>query len=128
IPKGQARKLVPKYIGPFKILAEVEPGSAYKLELPADMLRRRIHPTFNANLLRLHVANDDARFPSRSWEQVTQISLGSGTREIAEIVGFKKGDNGFIFYCKWSDKHITEEALEKVRELPAFADYCDAMG
>ncbi|KZV86457.1 hypothetical protein EXIGLDRAFT_752800 [Exidia glandulosa HHB12029] len=125
---GHARKLVPKYIGPFEILAEVEPGSAYKLDIPPDMVKRRIHPTFNANLLRKHVENDDARFPGRSWEQVTQITLGSGTREIAEIVGFKKGPEGPIFYCKWSDKHITEENLEKVRDLPAFADYCDAMG
>ncbi|KZV89705.1 hypothetical protein EXIGLDRAFT_582451, partial [Exidia glandulosa HHB12029] len=128
IPKGHARKLVPKYIGPFEILEVMEHGSAYKLDLPPDMTKRRIHPTFNANLLRLHVANDDERFPSRTWEQVTQISLGTTNREITEIVGFKKGDNGFIFYCRWSDKHVTEEALEKVRELPVFAEYCDTMG
>lgn len=128
IPKGLKRKLVPKYIGPLEILKEIEPGSAYMLKLPPDMARRKIHPTFNADLLRPYIQNDDLRFPGRTWNHVTSIPLEGGTKQIAEIVGFKKSGEDFIFYCKWSDKHITEEGLEKVKGLPALFEYCDIMG
>ncbi len=43
LPKARARKLVPKYLGPFRISAEIDPGSAYRLELSAELKRKGIH-------------------------------------------------------------------------------------
>lgn len=34
LPKKRAQKLVPKFIGPYRILEEVSKGASYKLELP----------------------------------------------------------------------------------------------
>lgn len=59
LPKGRARKLVPKYIGPYKIKAIKSPGASYELELPRELQIRGIHPVFHASLLRPHVPSDD---------------------------------------------------------------------
>ena len=69
-PKGRARKLMPKYLGPFKILKTVEDGAAYQLELSKELKTRGIHDVFHASLLRPHVPNDDRRFPGRMPEQI----------------------------------------------------------
>lgn len=49
------QKLLPKYIGPFKILEKIG-KTAYKLQLPESM---RIHPVFHASLL--HEYKSDGR-------------------------------------------------------------------
>jgi hypothetical protein len=128
IPKERVRKLVPKYIGPFKIIQVVVPGATFKLELPPDMVKRRIYDTFHADLLRPHVENDDQRFPGRTWEHITYVPLEGVNNVIEEILGYKKIGDKFIFYALWSDKHITEEPLESVSDSTAFADYCEAKG
>ena len=48
LPKARAWKLMPKYIGPYKILVCNRENSHYMLELPEDLLKRRIHATFHA--------------------------------------------------------------------------------
>ena len=58
LPKGLARKLAPKYIGPFLIIEEVTPGLTFKLDLPSDLKQRGIHPVFHSSLLRIHNANN----------------------------------------------------------------------
>ena len=58
----QSRKLLPKFIGPFKVLQVVNRNS-YKLELP-DMYKR-LHPVFNISRLRPYRANDSTVFPNR---------------------------------------------------------------
>ena len=39
IPKGQASKLVPKYVGPYKVLQAYPETSNYMLELPSELIR-----------------------------------------------------------------------------------------
>ena len=62
LPKGTARKLVPKYVGPFRILKDFDNGS-FRLALPARLKQRGIHDVFHSSLLRIHVPNDDRLFP-----------------------------------------------------------------
>ncbi|EJD39927.1 ribonuclease H-like protein, partial [Auricularia subglabra TFB-10046 SS5] len=52
LARTKSRKLVPRYIGPYKILKEVTPGASYTLELPPELKKRCLHPTFHASLLR----------------------------------------------------------------------------
>ncbi|KAG2756544.1 hypothetical protein P692DRAFT_201671073, partial [Suillus brevipes Sb2] len=47
--------------------------NAFLLDLPASLKQRGIHPAFHAHLLRLHVPNDDRRFPGRQIEQVSDL-------------------------------------------------------
>ncbi len=63
LPKGHARKLAPKFIGPYKIISANTQTSTYKLELPNKLWKCNIHPKFHASLLRPHITNDDALFP-----------------------------------------------------------------
>ena len=56
---------MPKYIGPYEVLSCDKDKSYYTLTLPDELLKRWIHPTFHAKLLRPAVPNDDVRFPGR---------------------------------------------------------------
>ena len=52
LPKRRARKLMPKYIGPYRVTVSHPNESTYTLELPEELKARRIHPTFHASRLR----------------------------------------------------------------------------
>ena len=65
LPKGQVSKLMPKYIGPYKVLQAYPETSNYTLELPSELIRRRVHPKFHVGLLRPHESNNDTLFPNR---------------------------------------------------------------
>ncbi|KAJ3478071.1 hypothetical protein NLI96_g10013 [Meripilus lineatus] len=47
LPKGRAHKLLPKFIGPYKILEGSPESSNYTLELPKELKDRGIHPRFH---------------------------------------------------------------------------------
>ena len=63
LPKGRARKLVPKYIGPYKVVKAHNEASTVTLELPLALVAQQISPTFHAGLIRKFVANHDELFP-----------------------------------------------------------------
>jgi hypothetical protein len=60
--KGQSGKLLPKFIGPFKI-TRVAGRNAYQLQLPESL--KRLHPVFNISRLRAYKPNDLVKFPAR---------------------------------------------------------------
>jgi hypothetical protein len=64
MPKGRASKLVPRYVRPYKVTKAIPSSSNYRLELPAELVRR-IHPRFHVSLLRPHQPNNDALFLNR---------------------------------------------------------------
>jgi hypothetical protein len=64
IPKGRARKLAPKFIGPYQILEDYK-NDTFKLNLSSELKQRGLHLSFHAHLLRIHIPNDDRRFPGR---------------------------------------------------------------
>ena len=51
LPKGRARKLVPKYIGPYKVVKAHNEASTVTLELPPALVAPRISPTFHTGLV-----------------------------------------------------------------------------
>ena len=63
LPKGQAKKLLPKFIGLYKIVEAHTAASTVTLDLPPELTARRVHPTFHTSLIWAHVPNDDGRFP-----------------------------------------------------------------
>ena len=52
LPKGRARKLLPKYVGPMKIVAKNPATDNYTLELPQQLKDRRISPMTMGSSLR----------------------------------------------------------------------------
>ena len=59
LPKGRAKKLQPKYIGPYKVVEAHIAASTVKLELPPELTAQWVHPTFHVSLVRAHVPNND---------------------------------------------------------------------
>lgn len=49
MPKGRARKLLPKYIGPYKIIQVMPETSNYTLKLPPELASRGIRPVFHVS-------------------------------------------------------------------------------
>ena len=60
--KGLARKLIPKYIGPYKIIKDFN-NQSFQIELPSHLKQRGIHDVFHSSLLQIHTPNDDHLFP-----------------------------------------------------------------
>lgn len=128
LPKARARKLIPKYIGPFPIVKVVEPGASYKLELSNDLKKRGIHPVFHASLLRIHIPNDDRRFPGR---QLSQIPGFGGRQEewaVDRILSHTGQGEDALFEVLWVSGDVTWLTMGEVRHLEAFTAYCEAMG
>ena len=63
LPKGRAHKLLPKFLGPYKIVEAHQEVSTYQLELPEELSAWGIFPKFHASLPRPHTPNDETLFP-----------------------------------------------------------------
>ena len=66
LPKGRVRKLVPKYIGPYKVVKAHNEASTVILELPLALIAQQISPTFHMGLIQKSIANNDKLFPK--WD------------------------------------------------------------
>ena len=51
LPKGRARKLVLKYIGPYKVVKAHNEASTVTLELPPVLIAQQISPMFHMGLV-----------------------------------------------------------------------------
>ena len=65
LPKGRARKLVPKYIGPYKVVKAHNEAITVTLKLPPVLIAQQISPTFHMGLIQKFVTNNDKLFPRR---------------------------------------------------------------
>jgi hypothetical protein len=90
LPKGKTCKLVPKYIGPFKVTKVLVPGTTYRLELPDDLEACGIHNAFHVSLLRVYIPNCDTRFPGRQIEQLA--AFGTANEECIRKMSKTRGD------------------------------------
>ncbi len=65
LPKGQAKKLLPLFIGPYEVLRAHPGTSTYTLRLPPELEVWGIHPTFHVSQLATHEPNDLLLFPGQ---------------------------------------------------------------
>jgi hypothetical protein len=63
LPKGRATKLLPKYIGLFKVLEAHQSTSSYRVELPTLLHAQNLHDRLHRSKLCHYHANNDALFP-----------------------------------------------------------------
>ena len=103
-PKGLARKLLPKFLGPYKILQSYG-NFSFKLDLPSHLNWRSILNVFHASLLRIHIPNDDRLFPGRMDTQVT----GPDDDEWAvdKILSHHGAQTDATFEIQWKSGDIT---------------------
>lgn len=129
LPKNRARKLAPKYVGPYRVTRAHPETSSYTLELPDDLVRRRVHPTFHSALLRPHEANDDALFPGREARKFYDFGApDDGEWMVDEIVGHRWKGRAVEFLVHWTLGDHTWEPLANCEELQALDDYLALMG
>lgn len=50
LPRGSARKLVPKFIGPYKVIEDYK-NNSYKLDLPDRLKQCGVHPVLRLSYL-----------------------------------------------------------------------------
>jgi hypothetical protein len=63
LPKGHVQKLLPLFVGPYLVVKAHPNSSTYTLELPPELVKCNIHPTFHVSRIHMHIPNDDVRFP-----------------------------------------------------------------
>ena len=59
LPKHRAQKLMPKFVGPYKVLKAMNNSSNITIELPQEFKDRRINPTFHTRLVQPYIINKD---------------------------------------------------------------------
>lgn len=73
LPKGLARKLAPKYIGPYRIVHNFG-NSSFQLDLPVSLQHCGIHDVFfHASLLCVHEPNNDRLFLGHFDTQIFKL-------------------------------------------------------
>jgi hypothetical protein len=126
-PKGLARKLVPKYIGPYKILQDYG-NQSFRLELPSHLKQRGVHDVFHASLLRIHHPNDDRLFPGRLDNQIGGAIEPEGEWAVDKILSHSGSKEDSLFEIKWKAGDITWLPYAEISHLQALTDYLEVLG
>lgn len=127
IPKGLARKLVPKYIGPYPIIRDFG-NNSFELDLPTDLKKRTVHPIFHALLLHVHIPNDDRLFPGRHHSQVGFTLKPDGEWKVRSVINHKGCGKDAEFEIGWATGDRTWMSYESITDLPALSEYFEAKG
>ncbi|OBZ72470.1 hypothetical protein A0H81_08068 [Grifola frondosa] len=127
LPKGLARKLAPKFIGPYKIVRDFS-NNSYRLDLPSNLRRRGIHDIFHSSLLRVHEPNDDRLFPGRLDSQVAELEDRDGEWAIDKIVSHRGARESAVFEAVWKSGDRTWVPYASVEHLDALKAYLEANG
>lgn len=126
LPKGRARKLVPKFIGPYKILRDYG-NNSYQLDLPAELKQRGLHDGFHTSRLRIHKASDDRRFPGRQIEQIRGFGKTSEW-VVDKIISHSGKGKTALFNVVWKTGDHTWMPYHEVAHLTTLAGYLEAVG
>lgn len=125
--KGLARKLLPKFIGPYRIIHDFT-NSSFRLELPEHLKRRGVHDVFHASLLREHLPNDDHLFPGRMDTQIGDTPDTEGEWAVDRILSHAGSRTNSVFEIKWKSGDITWLPYYQITHLQALTDYLDLLG
>jgi len=129
LPKGRASKLMPKYVGPYKVLQAYPETSNYMLELPSELVKRRVHPKFHVGLLRPHEPNDDTLFPNRVSVDAYDFSAPDDAEWIVdELDSHRWNGKDLEFQVCCNTGETMWEPLESCKELAALDQYLMLMG
>ena len=125
--KGLARKLIPKYIGPYKIIQDFK-NQSFKLELPSHLKKRGIHDVFHSSLLRIHMPNDDRLFPGRMDTQLGVSPEADDEWAVDLIRNHAGSGEDSTFEILWKSGDITWMPYFQIKQLPALETYLELLG
>lgn len=88
LPKDHASKLLPKFVRLYPVLEAGLKTLNYKLELPEDLQKCRLHDVFHVSLLRSYVESDALLFPDRMSPELYNFgALPNGEEVVQGIEG-----------------------------------------
>ena len=126
LPKHRARKLMPKFIGPYKILKVMNKSSNIMLELPQEFKDRKINPTYHTSLVQAYIKNNDILFPKRDTKVYYDFENNEDQEWLVkEILAHKWTNNDLEFQVKWAPGDITWEPLSSYKDLEALDAYLE---
>jgi hypothetical protein len=115
------RKLLPKWIGPFKVVQKVGPVS-YKLEMNSGW---HVHPVFHVSLLELYKTDDRIRPPPPSIELEGALEYEVETILKHQTTGRKRPKTSYLIQWKgYGPEHKSWEPVANVANaLKKLAEY-----
>ena len=127
LPKGQAKKLLPLFIGPYKVIKAHSESSTYTIKLPPELEAWGIHPTFHVSRLATHEPNDLLLFPGRDAQVYYNFGKNPEKElQVHEILDHIWDlDNMLWFRVKWTAGDLTWEPIVNVNELIALDNYLE---
>ncbi|SJL09561.1 uncharacterized protein ARMOST_12941 [Armillaria ostoyae] len=127
-PFAQDDLLVPKFVGPYKIVRDFG-NNSYQIDLPSELKQWGLHPVFHASLLCAHVPNDDRLFPGRLHSQVGLTAEPDNEWKIKGIVAHKGKGRDTIFKVEWATGDKTWVPYgDALNYKAALQDYLDILG
>jgi hypothetical protein len=127
LKKGLARKLSPKFIGPYKIIKDFR-NNPFMIDLPPEMKQRGIHPIYHVQYLQIYHPNDDRLFPGRSDSQIGIFDGLESEWKIEWILSHIGSGECSQFEIRWSAGDVTWLPYHEAKKLVAFQDYLDTLG
>lgn len=129
MPKGRVRKIIPLFIGPFRILKVLNASLTYTLELPRDLESRGLYPTFHASLLRCYEPNDNVLFPHYDTQAFYDLRDSKDDEWLVDEILFHRwSGNKVEFHVKWNLGDTTWEPYKNCKDLAVLNDYLDLIG
>ena len=123
--KGLARKLLPKFLGPYKVLKDFG-NSSFHIELPAHLKRRGVHDVFHSSLLQIHIPNDDRLFPGRMDTQLVGEDEGDEWA-VDRILSHHGARTEATFEILWKSGDVTWLPYYQITHLQALTDYLELL-
>jgi transposase InsO family protein len=127
LPQGISKKLSARYTGPFKILQAVGPA-AYKLAIPEEWTRNRVHPVFHVSLLKKYntKSSEFSRRPEQG-QDIVEIEADEKEYEVDRIIGQRiTKDKQVQYLVTWKgydDSEATWESADNVNDLEAMDQF-----
>ncbi|KAF7327530.1 Gag-pol polyprotein [Mycena kentingensis (nom. inval.)] len=104
-------------------------NNSFRLDLSPEMKQRGIHDVFHASLLRIHIANDDRRFPGRLDSQLgVSLDMNSNEWAVDKIVNHYGSKRKALFEILWKSGDKSWMPYEQTKKLQAFEDYLETLG
>jgi hypothetical protein len=131
LPKGRARKLVPRYIGPYRVTEAHNKASMVTLKLPDDLKNRHVSPTFHTNLVRRYIANNDDLLPKREAKSFSDFGVTTDEEWlIDEIIAHRRINSKELeFQVCWTFLgDVTWEPMSACKDLEALDSYLELRG
>ncbi len=130
IPKNRARKLCPKYIGPYKVVKSHPEVSTYTLELPTALKECYLMSTFHISLIWPYYPTNDVMFPNQAHPEPYDFGAPDSQEWfINKIIGHRwKGPKKVEYQVWWSLGDMTWESHVNCSNLAALDCYLELQG